>query len=172
MYTELGNQSEIIVLNELKRIFPEAKLKNNKTHGIDILMKLWSRKLKIEVKSCCFRVPNNKNHTKFKKGKFILYPHNFERNDIFIFHIRDINLFRIFPISYLQFIFQDKIKKNKDKRVFFFTVNQILQLEYFTLEYILKHYCNEPSCSFDCLFCPFNNKNTINHFIEYLEATK
>lgn len=172
MYTELGNQSEIIVLNELKRIFPEAGLKNNKTHGIDIIMKIWSRKIKIEVKSCFFRVPRDKNHTKYRNGKFILYPHNFERNDVFIFHIRDINLFRVFPISYLQFIFKDKLEKNKDKRITSISVNQILQLEFFTLQYILKHYCNEPNCSFDCLFCPFYNRDNINHFIEYLEATK
>lgn len=168
MYVKEGTISELLFCSMLKRLYPRSIIvhneKNDNECRIDLEFKIWSRKINIEVKSCKFRVKNSNKRNNYTYGKFMIYPNNLVNNDVFIFHVRDIDVYRIIPTSYLKMLYDDLIKNSNDKKKFSISCLSILKTRFFTMDYILKHYCNQPSCSFNCEICPFQSEASINQF--------
>lgn len=166
MNTAIGNAVEQEIMDEIKRLFPNASLTNKKTHGIDIKMQLWSRNLNIEVKSCQLRTRQSKKY--FSYSKFIVREKDLMENDLFYFKIRDVKIMKLVPTSYLKMFLDSRkyttgksytYRTRRGNKYTYISVKEMLSFHFFTLEYFLKHYCNESRCTASCEICPYHRKN-------------
>lgn len=166
--TIIGHEQERLAIITLSEQFPNATFTRKKTWGNDITMHLDERIITIEVKSCKLHVRMDSRTQRKGFSKFIVFMDDFERNDIFLFKIRNTNISRLFPSSYLKMqleainFFNDKprlyVRKNERKYTYF-SIKEILSFKYFTMDYILSHYCSQDSCSLSCSCCPFSLSN-------------